>query len=161
MASIDLKILTFLYRQKIDNNCHDVSVIFSFKEEPEDITGETDMYGNELRVINSYSKYKQTLLKKTIARLFRRVDSKDIIDDCVISLEEKGFVEKLVKGQMTFFELGPGDDYSYSNNSICRITTEGIKYYEQHLRFNNTRFLSILSLIIAIASILISLFSAK
>jgi len=157
MKKTDIKILKFLYHQKTDNKFHDVSVIFSFKEKYDYTEDYTDFNGTIFKVKDSYSSYKSTLFKKFYARLFNRLENKVVVDNCVISLDEKGFVDKLVKGEMNVFALGSGDDLSYANNSICRITTNGIEYFEKNKRFRKVYIVSIISLLLSIIAIVISL----
>lgn len=161
MKSIDFKILRFLYGLRNDNDFHDVSVLFSFIEKYEHNEDYTDFDGNVFKVINSYSKYKPTIFKKIWSRLFNRLKNKTIVDNCVMSLDEKGFVDKLVKTEMNVFALGIGDDLSYANNSICRITTTGIEYFVKRKRFKQVYIVSIISLLISITAIIISLLSKK
>lgn len=161
MKKTDIKILKFLYDLKTDNEFHDVSVIFSFKEKYDYTEDYTDFDNNVYKVKNSYSRYKPSLYKNIYARLFSRLENKTVVDNCVISLDEKGFVDKLVKGEMNVFALGPGDDLSYANNSICRITTNGIEYFEKNKRFRKVYVVSIISLLISIAAIIISLMTKK
>lgn len=161
MKKIDFKILSFLYGLRNDNDFHDVSVIFSFKEKYDYNEDYTDFDGNIFKVINSYSKYKPTLFKKFYSRLFNRLKNKMTVDKCVISLDEKGFVDKLVKAEMNVFALGIGDDLSNANNSICRITTIGIEYFEKRKRFKQVYIVSIISLLLSITAIIISVVSNK
>ena len=161
MKRLDIKILKFLYGLKSDNDFHDVSVIFSFKEKHEYVTEETDIEGYVHRVKNTYSKYKPTTLQKVYSRLFNRIENKRKVDKCVISLDEKGFVDKLVKGELNIYALGTGDDLSYANNSICRINAKGIEYFENNLRFRKAYLISIISLLVSLAAILISLMTIK
>jgi len=153
---IDKKILKYLWR-KHDGKYYDVSEIFNVYN-PYNYYNRIDNFeGSPIIIPELKKKSYYTKLKN----LFRQSINKDDIDDCVISLEENVYVDKQVEGRVSPSQIAPGDDNSFANNSICRITAKGIEYYENYMHnFRNRRFYFV-SLIISILALLFTFTKIK
>ena len=81
---------------------------------------------------------------------------KDKIDDTVIALDEKGYIDKKFKGYISKSMLSSSDDPEHANNSICRINPTGITYYENYVNQIKSNKISSIALIIAVISMVIS-----
>ncbi|MHC1705201.1 MAG: hypothetical protein AB9846_14940 [Tenuifilaceae bacterium] len=149
---IDIQILRYLYSNKNNGIFYDVSRIFNVVN-PNNYFNEVENDNISPTSINSTSDF------GVVSRLLKRNRDKDDIDRIVVSLEENGYVEKRIPGNLPASAVPIGDDPSNANNSICRITTKGIEYYENHFHNTQTRKISVISLLLALIAIFISVLS--
>jgi hypothetical protein len=88
---------------------------------------------------------------------FPKKTKKSTIDNYVVELEKNGYVDKLVEGYLPESALTLEDNPNHANNSICKITSIGIDYFENQLKFKRTYFLSILAVFISLTSIIFTI----
>ena len=149
MTRLNAKILKFLHKND-DGKFLDVSKAFNVINPLNYlnyIESDEDSLCTSINEINSV---------KPKHKLFCHSINKDIIDNHVISLEEKGYVTKNFSGRIYPSQLSPDDDKANANNSICKITAKGIEYYENYIHNSITRGLSLLAIIISIVALTIS-----
>jgi len=79
---------------------------------------------------------------------------KIIIDNYVVALEKDGFVLKEVQGYIYESQIPPGEDLEHANNSRCRITVQGINYFESFIKSRSNNRLSFIAIIISILALL-------
>jgi hypothetical protein len=91
-----------------------------------------------------------------VSVIFRN-KNKHHIDMFVVEMEANGLVMKRVNGYLNERAIPEGEDKTDANNSICKITLEGIKYYENKVQTKITKRLAIIAIIISCFAILISL----
>lgn len=148
---LDYLILGYLYSKKNDGHFYDVSLQFKLTN--------YECHDNEIEGYAKQVKQEGTLAMNNPNKiLYNHPIAKNVIDNYVITLEENGYVKKRVEGFLPFSSLTSIDDPLDANNSICRITSSGINYYETIKQNHSNRMFSIYSLIISIIALIISFF---
>nr|NQU90605.1 hypothetical protein [Bacteroidota bacterium] len=78
------------------------------------------------------------------------------VDNVVIDMENNGYLEKKYPGQMSQSMIPEGDDLEQANNSLCKISSQGIEYYENLKSRKNTNRYSVIAIIISLLAFLLS-----
>lgn len=99
----------------------------------------------------------QNVLKR-FCKFFKLPTTKKEIDKFVVGLEENGYVTKIIEGFVSLSMIPQGEDTSIANNSICKITSKGIEYYENKLDNFKSRRLSQIAIIISVIALLFSVY---
>lgn len=147
---IDIKILKFLYSKKHNGNFHDVSLLFNVSNH--------NNYYNEIENLPTLgSKEHLSSRRKYKNKLFKTTFDKEVIDNSVIALEENGYVVKKVEGYLPPSALSSEEDSSNANNSVCKITSKGIEYYETKKQNHNTKVYWTIALIFTFIGLIISI----
>lgn len=82
---------------------------------------------------------------------------KNDLDKFVVELESNGYVSKRVEGYLPASAIPEGGNLDDANNSICKITSEGIAYLESHSRTRKIYIFTLLGIIISIISLILEI----